>query len=236
MKTILRYLVFILLVVVVCLGLGVTMISGHVMTSQNKNIAAKIEGTKDTLTSGEIKKLKKQKADCILVLGAGIMNPETPSPMLKDRLDTAYQLYEAGVAPKLLLSGDNGTVTHNEIHVMLRYMEKKGVPEEDIFCDHAGFSTYDSCARAKSIFQVKRAVIVTQSYHLYRALYTANRMGIKSVGAAADQQRYSGQFVRDVREILARVKDWGKVGRGDPASVGGEKIPITGSGVSSHGE
>jgi len=109
-------------------------------------------------------------ADCILVLGAGIRPDGTPSFMLRHRLDKGIELYEAGVAPKLLLSGDNGQERYDEVNAMKGYVLAQGVPAEDIFLDHAGFSTYDSIYRAKAVFAVEEAVVVTQNYHLYRAL------------------------------------------------------------------
>ena len=170
-----------------------------------------------------------------MVLGAGIIDSETPSPMLKDRLDAAIMLYYSGAAPKILLTGDNGTNEHNEIHVMLNYTKNAGVPEEDIFCDHAGFSTYESCVRAGTIFKVKKMIVVTQKYHLYRALYMSKKLGYEVLGAASDQRSYAGQSARDVREVAARVKDFFLVRTGAGA-VGGEEIPITGDGTVSHGE
>lgn len=175
-------------------------------------------------------------ADCIMVLGAGIVDRETPTPMLRDRLDLGIELYKAGVAPKLLLTGDNGQAEHNEIHTMLSYVRRAGVPEEDIFCDHAGFSTYDSMYRAQSIFGVEKAVVVTQSYHEYRALYIGSKLGIEARGAASDQKSYAGQANRDMREFLARNKDFFKAMlKADPI-IGGETIPISGNGIMSHGE
>ena len=170
------------------------------------------------------------------MLGAGIIDAKTPTPMLKDRLDLGIELYKAGAAPKILLSGDNGQVGHNELHVMLSYVREAGVPEEDIFCDHAGFSTYDSLYRAQSIFGVERALVVTQRYHEYRALYIGEALGLEVRGASADQERYSGQLLRDFREYLARNKDFFKTAIAPAALVGGESIPISGSGVVSHGE
>lgn len=183
-----------------------------------------------------IEELKALEAECILVLGAGITDKETPSPMLKDRLDAGIALYNEGVAPKLLLSGDNGQLEHNEIHVMLKYAKDAGVPEEDIFCDHAGFSTYDSMHRASSIFGVEKAVVVTQKYHQYRALYVGEKLGLDVWGVASDQEKYAGQSYRELREILARIKDFGKAAAKSDPVLGGEVIPISGSGVISHGE
>lgn len=175
-------------------------------------------------------------ADCIIVLGAGIEDECTPTPMLKDRLDTGIELYNQGAASKILLTGDNGQVGHNEIHVMLKYVKEAGVPSEDIFCDHAGFSTYDSMYRAIDIFQVKKAIVVTQKYHEYRAIYIAQKLGLEVLGVSSDQDSYIGQFARDIREVLARNKDFFKVRSGAAALLSGEVIPISGSGLVSHGE
>lgn len=211
-------------------------INNHIVKSQKESILCAVNEEAQELASPDIEKLKDKGADCILVLGAGIKDDETPTPMLKDRLDLGIMLYEHGVAPKLLLSGDNGTESHNEIHVMLNYVKKAGVPEEDIFCDHAGFSTYDSMYRAKDIFSAQTIIVVTQTYHEYRALYIGDELGLDVYGAASDQLTYAGQPMREIREVMARVKDYFKV-MGKPESVlGGEVIPISGSGVISHGE
>lgn len=211
-------------------------INNHVVNSQKDNILGAITDTKDDFLSTEYQTMKKQDADCIMVLGAGIIDAETPTDMLRDRLDTGILLYKNGVAPKILLTGDNGTVTHNEIHVMLNYVKKAGVPEADIFCDHAGFSTYDSMYRAKNIFEVDSLIVVTQTYHEYRALYIAEKLGLEAKGIASDQEKYAGQPIRELREVLARIKDWGKCLVKPESTLGGEEIPISGSGVSSHGE
>lgn len=181
-------------------------------------------------------KLQEFDAECAIVLGCGIEDENTPSPMLKDRLDAGIALYNEGLVSKLLLSGDNGQVGHNEIHVMLKYARDAGVPEADIFCDHAGFSTYDSMYRAIDIFKAERVVIVTQRYHEYRALYIAKKLGLEAVGVASDQQSYFGQTYREGREILARCKDFFKANFRSKATYSGEAIPISGSGISSHGE
>lgn len=235
-KKIITRLLILLVVIIVILGFAAVTISGHFINAERDDIVCTITASNNDLLNTEAKKLNALDADCIIVLGAGIKDSQTPSKMLKDRLDTAIMLYKAGVAPKLLLSGDNGTVAHNEIHVMLKYVKAAGVPDKDIFCDHAGFSTYDSMYRAKSIFLVKRAIIVTQSYHMYRALYLAQKLGIESLGVASDQKRYYGQTKRDLREILARDKDFFKIMVRPKSTVGGSSIPITGSGISSHGE
>ena len=171
-----------------------------------------------------------------VVQGSEIDDSETPSPMLKDRLDVGIALYKQGFVPKILLSGDNGQEGHNEIHVMLKYTKAAGVPDSDIFCDHAGFSTYDSMYRAADIFKVDRAVVVTQKYHEYRALYIAKKLGIQVCGVASDQESYFGQTYREAREILARDKDFVKANLRSKATYGGDAIPINGSGITSHGE
>ncbi len=181
-------------------------------------------------------KLKDFEADCAIVLGCGIEDSETPSKMLKDRLDVGIELYRQGIVPKILLSGDNGQEYHNEIHVMLKYTKDAGVPEEDIFCDHAGFSTYDSMYRTGSIFEAKKVIVVTQEYHQYRALYIGNKLGLDVIGVASDQKTYFGQNYREMREILARVKDFFKANLRSKPTYEGDAIPISGSGIYSHGE
>ena len=167
--------------------------------------------------------------DCILVLGAGIRGNE-PSPMLEDRFNTAIQLYEKGVAPKIIMSGDHGTKDYDEVNIMKEYAISKGVPSEDIFMDHAGFSTYDSVYRAKEIFQVKKIVIVTQKYHLYRALYIAKKQDIEAYGVASNPRRYAGQKMRDIRELIARDKDFFKCLFKFKSKYLGEVIPVSGNG------
>lgn len=169
-------------------------------------------------------------ADCVLVLGAGVRADGTPSPMLADRITTGVEVYEKGGAPKLLMSGDHGTVDYDEVNCMKREAIRAGVPSEDIFMDHAGFSTYDSLYRAKYIFGARKIVIVTQEYHLYRALYLANALGLDAVGVAADKQIYAGQPIRDAREAAARVKDMVFALWQPEATVTGEAISMDGSG------
>ena len=169
-------------------------------------------------------------ADCIIVLGCQVREDGSLSHMLRDRLLTALEVYEAGAAPKLLMSGDHGQVEYNEVAAMRQYAIDQGVPSEDIFMDHAGFSTYESLYRARDVFQVDRIIIVTQEYHLYRALHIAKYLGMESWGVSSDYRSYSGQFARDVREVLARVKDFGtSVFQPKPTYLG-EPIPITGNG------
>lgn len=169
-------------------------------------------------------------ADCILVLGAGIRTDGSPSPMLQDRLNTGIELYQNGAAPKLLMSGDHGRKKYNEVQTMKDIALDQGVPSEDVFMDHAGFSTYDSLYRARDVFQARKVIIVTQKYHLYRALYIARSLGLDAWGVSADTRRYRGQSQRDFREILARDKDFFvSVFKPLPKYLG-DTIPITGNG------
>ena len=169
-------------------------------------------------------------ADCILVLGAGIRTDGSPSPMLQDRLNTGIALYQNNAAPKLLMSGDHGRKKYNEVQTMKDIALDQGVPSEDVFMDHAGFSTYDSLYRARDVFQARKVIIVTQKYHLYRALYIARSLGLDTWGVSADTRRYRGQSQRDFREILARDKDFFvSVFKPLPKYLG-DTIPITGNG------
>lgn len=216
-------------------GLACILINSRVVRTTEDKIAYTVRGEVE-IKSFAVDNLKNFDADCIMVLGCGIGDEETPSPMLKDRLDVGIELYKQGAAPKILLTGDNGTEQHNEIHVMLKYTKEAGVPEKDIFCDHAGFSTYESMYRAGSIFNAERVIVVTQTYHQYRALYIGDKLGLEVMGVASDQQTYFGQRFRESREILARIKDFFKSILRSKPTYGGEVIPISGSGISSHGE
>lgn len=168
--------------------------------------------------------------DCILVLGCAVRADGSPSAMLAERLQKSVELYEAGAAPKLLMSGDNGQVEYNELAAMADYALAKGIPSYDIFLDYAGFSTYESVYRAKEIFQAKKIVIVTQKYHLHRALYIAAAMGIEAYGVSCDTQTYPGQFHRDVREVLARNKDFlTSIFKPKPTYLG-DPVPVSGNG------
>lgn len=169
-------------------------------------------------------------ADCIMVLGCGLRKDGEPTQMLKDRLDTGIALYQAGAAPKLLMSGDHGREHYDEVNKMKEYAVERGVPSEDVFMDHAGFSTYESMYRAREIFQVERMVVVTQEYHLYRAVYDAAHMGIETVGVPSKKVRYGGQRRRDLREILARNKDIAACVVKPKPTYLGEAIPVSGDG------
>lgn len=168
--------------------------------------------------------------ECILVLGCGVVNGH-PSVMLEDRLKATLVLYDERVAPKVLLSGDHGTISYDEVNVMRDYLMERGIPSEDIFMDHAGFSTYESMRRAKEVFGCSRIVVITQEYHLYRSLYDSRILGIESYGFIATGHEFVQQPYYTAREYLARFKDF-FLTKINPQSafVGGDKIDITGDG------
>lgn len=170
-------------------------------------------------------------ADAILVLGASVRANGQVSDILKDRLDTALALYEGKRAPKILVSGDHGSVDYDEVGTMKRYLTERKVAPGNIFMDHAGFSTYESMYRAKHIFEVRKVLIVTQDYHLKRAVYVARSMGMEAYGVAADKRAYQDIDKYKFREFLARNKDfvYARIMKPKP-SLTGDKVPITGDG------
>lgn len=175
-------------------------------------------------------------ADCIIVLGCRVWSDNTPSAMLSDRLKRGVELYKAGAAPKLLMSGDHGREDYDEVNVMRKYAEEEGVDSKDIFTDHAGFSTYETMYRAKEVFKAKKVIIVTQSYHLYRAVYDAKKLGLEAVGVVSYERDYdSKQPYRDIREIAARCKDFIYCIFKPKPTYLGEVIPINGDGEMSRG-
>ena len=169
-------------------------------------------------------------ADCAIILGCQVLPSGQPSTMLRHRLETGAQLYFDGKVKKIIVSGDHGADHYDESNTMKNYLIDMGIPSEDIFMDHAGFSTYDSMKRAKEVFGVESAVIVTQKYHLYRAMYIGKMNGIDVCGVSASLERYGRQFYYDIREYLARCKDFLlTLFNADPVFLG-EPIDITGSG------
>ena len=168
--------------------------------------------------------------DCVIVLGCFVREDGTLSDMLHDRLKQGVAVYNGGAAPKLLMSGDHGRVEYNEVGAMKQYAIDQGIPSEHVFMDHAGFSTYETMYRAKAIFGADKVIVVTQQYHLYRALYIADQLGIEAYGVSADLRPYSGQTGRDLREVLARCKDFMMCIVKPKPTYLGETIPVSGSG------
>ena len=188
-----------------------------------------VHSTSDQILSSENAAMLED-VDCILVLGCKVYSDGEPSAMLEDRLRRSVELFHAGAAPKLLMSGDHGTVPYNEVQSMKQYAMDNSIASTDIFMDHAGFSTYESIYRARDVFGAKKIIIVTQEYHLYRALYIANALGLEAYGVHADYRNYAGQFSYDLREILARNKDFvTAIFKPLPTHLG-DAIPIWGNG------
>lgn len=174
-------------------------------------------------TSGE-------KYDCVMVLGCRVYENGRMSDMLTDRVKTGVALLVAGVSDTLVMSGDHRTDAYDEPSAMKAFAVEQGISSERIFLDHDGYSTYESVMRLREVFGGKRVVIVTQEYHLYRALYLAEKLGMDAVGVPADLRSYAGQTLRDVREIFARCKDV-YLGLKQPKSyVSGTPISLSGNG------
>lgn len=212
-----RIIIILLIFTIICLS-GVLGIDYYVKASAADKILSAQEAAQLT------------DVDCILILGCGVYEDGVPSPMLEDRLLQGCELYELGAAPKIIMSGDHGEEDYDEVGVMKNFAIERGIPSEDIFMDHAGFSTYESAYRAKKIFEADKIIIVTQKYHLYRAIYTANALGIEAYGVGSDPREYAGQAYRDIREILARNKDFfTAIFKPEPTFLG-EAIPVNGNG------
>lgn len=161
--------------------------------------------------------------DIAIVFGAGIKDNEIPNDMLKDRLDTAHHLYLNGKVEKLLLSGDNSADDYNEPQVMYDYLVfTLNMPPEDAVRDFAGLRTYDTCARAKNIWNVDKALLISQGYHLSRAIFTCSRLGIESTGYSATTYPYVGETYYKIREVLAIHKALLDVYILHPEYIGGE--------------
>lgn len=213
MKKVLKYIIiFIILIAIIILGINL-----YIILSTKKQIIKKEDYT------------KLSDIECIIILGAGIVE-DKPSHMLEDRLLEGIKLYQNNISDKIIMSGDHGRKEYDEVNVMKNYAIQRGVPSENIFMDHAGFSTYESIYRARDIFKARKVVIVTQKYHLYRALYIANQLGIEAYGVGADPRQYVGKTYREMREILARNKDFIKcIFKPEPTYLG-ETIPVNGNG------
>ena len=211
-----------LFVVLLCLALigGITIfsINGHVKKSTFDQIISPEEAAELT------------DVDCILVLGCYVHDSGRPSDMLADRLRRGIELYQSGAAPKLLMSGDHGQKDYNEVKAMKLEAMEEGISSEDIFMDHAGFSTYESIFRARDVFAADKIIMVTQEYHLYRALHIANALGVEAYGVAADYHTYVGQAYRELRESLARNKDFATSILKPAPTYLGEIIPVSGDG------
>ena len=216
-KTIIKILL-VLVVLGVIVGIEVITANAHIKSVTKGFI----------IPESELKNL--EGIDCILVLGCGVWDDGTPTDMLADRIKVGIRAYESGVSDRLLMSGDHSRKDYDEVNTMKAIAVESGIPADNVFCDHAGFSTYESMYRASDIFGADKIVIVTQSYHLPRAIYDAQKLGIEAYGISADERTYMGQMYRDVRELLARAKDFVWCIVQPEPTFRGEKIPITANG------
>ena len=190
MKKIFKYILIVLIVII----LVPVIINFYVILSTKNRI---VSGDSELLTD----------IDYIVVLGAGIRRGK-PSPMLEDRLKTGISLYNNDISNKILITGDHMNDDYDEVTVMKNYLLEHGIPEEDIITDNYGISTYDSIYRVKNVYKSNKVVIVSQRYHLYRALFLSDNLDLESYGVEADLRYYYGQWYREIREILARNKDF----------------------------
>ena len=222
MKKHLKTLLFTILALSMTVVLMIVAINIHIVSYSGKYIVDSVE---------KIAEVVPVPVQTVVVLGARVYPDGRPCAMLQDRLDAGISIYENDLSLKLLLTGDHGTIGYDEVNSMKEYTLGQGIPKEDVFLDHAGFSTYDSMVRAARIFKVESAVVSTQEFHLYRAIYIARRNGIEAWGIKADLRKYpQSEILRyTVREWLARTKDFFYVNilRKDPVYLG-EAIPITG--------
>ena len=162
----------------------------------------------------------------VIVLGAGIWPSGQLSHALADRMDTAIALYDAGKVNRLLLTGDNRFADYNEPAAMAAYAQARGVPREDLVLDYAGRRTYDSCYRASAIFGAEQAILVTQEFHLPRALYTCSQLGLETVGVVADRRPYVRATWYQLRELFALTRAWLDLKLFKPVPVLGDPIPV----------
>ena len=214
------------LVIALIIIAGLAFLAGVIVLTINAHV---VSSARSAILSPE-EAAAKENIDCILVLGCRVYEDGSLSHMLQDRLQRGLELYLAGAAPKLLMSGDHGQKDYDEVNAMKRFAIEKGVPSEDVFMDHAGFSTYESLYRAKEIFGVEKVIIVTQEYHLHRALFIAQQLGLEAYGVASDYRSYAGQILREIREILARNKDFVNTLFWPEPTWLGEFVPIDGNG------
>lgn len=190
MKKIFKYILIVLIVII----LVPVIINFYVILSTKNRI---VSGDSELLTD----------IDYIVILGAGIRRGK-PSPMLEDRLKTGISLYNNDISNKILITGDHMNDDYDEVTVMKNYLLEHGIPEEDIITDNYGISTYDSIYRVKNVYKSNKVVVVSQRYHLYRALFLSDNLDLESYGVEANLRYYYGQWYREIREILARNKDF----------------------------
>lgn len=240
-----RKIMLIILMVVVFIIASILSVSQHIKTLEKANIIGRYQEGADKASDTLYKKATDFGAEAIIVPGAAILSDKTPSPALRARLDVAVDLYDKKVAKKLLLTGDgdNSQDYYDEISSMLAYIKGKGIPDEDIFCDHKGYSTFESMVRAKQVFGIDRAIVVSQTFHLPRAVYIGQKMDMKTRGIGSDQlgpkDKNKGNFNNEktriiLREIMARNKDFFILKFKKIPKFGDDRINIDGDGTKTH--
>ena len=212
-KRILLLLLLVAIVIVVALIVGISYAILHISS--------------DKYIYNDVSKLPHSQA--AMILGAAVLQNGTLSAALKDRVDMAIKVYQAGKADKILVTGNNATVAYNEVNPVRKYLLAQGVPDADIFLDHAGFDTYSSMYRARDVFAVKSLIVVSQSFHLPRAVYIARYLGLDAVGVNADRGHYLAYNY--FREVFANVKALGDLILMRQPKYLGSVIPITGDGT-----
>ena len=215
-----------MLIIALIVCLSIVFVGGGSVFGVNAYV--KSVGGNNIITPEEA--LNLEDVDCIIVLGCLVKDNGNPSDVLADRLERGIDLYKKGAAPKIIMSGDHGRTDYDEVNTMKQIAVDAGIPSSDVFMDHAGFSTYESIYRAKEIFEADKIIIVTQEYHLYRALYIAGKLGVEAYGVNADYHTYRGQIKRDVREMFARCKDFVNVIIKPEPTYLGEIISVSGNG------
>ena len=203
------------MVVLVVLGVGVITLAGYKLLVEADARTLMYEADDPKLPRNHV----------ALVFGAGLRPSGEPSAILEDRVATAADLYKAGKVDKLLMTGDNGDVDYNEVEAMRKAAVARGVPDQDIVLDYAGFNTWDSCYRAREVFSLKEATLVTQRFHLPRALHACNYLKVKAIGVIADRQPYN-TFNNEVREIPALMGNLFRIIINDQPRFLGPKVNV----------
>ncbi len=203
MRKSLSPLIHLLVLGTVCLGLTGISIIQQMQTGYEKDIVSTAQA---------------QASEAVMVLGAGVKLDGTPSDALRDRVTTGIRLYQAGKASKILMTGDDGAFHADEVATMKRLAVEAGVPEQDILVDEHGYRTYESCKRAVQVFHIKKGIVVTQRFHLSRALYLCSHLGMQAQGVPADLQSYQRIVFFTLRDYAASLKAWWDVNINPPAS------------------
>ncbi len=206
--------IYIIIAVPLCVALVSLLSIVIIVSSSNKHIYKNTESAPPT--------------DVALILGAAILRNGGLSPVLKDRVDQAIELYQAGKVQKIIASGNNASLEYNEVQPVRKYLIEREIPEEDIFMDYAGFDTYSSVYRARDVFLADSISIVSQSFHLPRAVFIARELGMEAYGVSADRGHY--KLTNYFREMLADIKAMANLISNRKPKYLGEQIPIEGDG------